>query len=352
MVDSFISFWRSTGLQRFGYLYGRYEPYDEVPLGIKAVVSAIYEPAQKSFVDGVELDEKENVNVDELARMLNLKRIGLIYTDLMEYQGTKGIGLVAYKRNPESFFLSSAECIFIGRQQLANPNRSKYSHSGYFGSKFVSVIVSGDEKNQIHLSAYQISVTGMALIRDEIIDATLDPNLISVRDSTSTQYIPEVFYKYQNKYGVTVQEVAKPTFPLDYLLVTLTEGVPQKPTPYFMTPKMFVIEHRPYHPLQDIASFRRHYTEALDKKYIFSDFHLLLYLKVSGFFTPSDFESFVEAVMKKEIDFQTLENTNQSWQKLMHETFSEESHEKWNCKYCTFTNRIDKSECAMCGLPK
>ncbi len=57
IVDQFISFWRQTGLQRFGWLYGRYERYDVVPLGIKAVVSAIYEPPQANAVDGVELQQ-------------------------------------------------------------------------------------------------------------------------------------------------------------------------------------------------------------------------------------------------------------------------------------------------------
>jgi len=43
MVDSFLQAWRSPGHQRFGYLYGRYVPYSEVPLGIKAQVAFIYE---------------------------------------------------------------------------------------------------------------------------------------------------------------------------------------------------------------------------------------------------------------------------------------------------------------------
>lgn len=45
-VNTFIEAWRLTTAQRAGILYGRYEPYDQVPLGIKAVVTTIYEPPQ------------------------------------------------------------------------------------------------------------------------------------------------------------------------------------------------------------------------------------------------------------------------------------------------------------------
>src|SRR5438105_1615056 len=68
LVNNFINFWRSTGYQRFGYLYGKYEPYPDVPLGIKAVVEAIYEPPQENQLDGISLilPWKDETAVDEV----------------------------------------------------------------------------------------------------------------------------------------------------------------------------------------------------------------------------------------------------------------------------------------------
>lgn len=48
IVDRFLNFWRRTGSQRIGIMYGRYEPHGDIPLAIKATVAAIYEPPQVS----------------------------------------------------------------------------------------------------------------------------------------------------------------------------------------------------------------------------------------------------------------------------------------------------------------
>lgn len=49
LVERFLNYWRCTGHQRVGILYGFYEPHKDVPLGIKATVTAIYEPPQVSI---------------------------------------------------------------------------------------------------------------------------------------------------------------------------------------------------------------------------------------------------------------------------------------------------------------
>jgi nuclear protein localization family protein 4 len=143
----------------------------------------------------------------------------MIFTDLVD-DGT-GAGTVICKRHENSYFMSSAECIFVAQAQEKFHVISKYSSSQRFGSRFVTCIVSGNADSQIDLECYQLSNTGVTMVRDNIVEASVDPSLMRVRASTNEQYVPEVFYKYKNKYGLMVKEAAKPTFPVEYLLVTV-----------------------------------------------------------------------------------------------------------------------------------
>jgi hypothetical protein len=88
MVDKYLKSWRSSGTQRFGWLIGYYAQYDQVPLGIKAIITSIYEPAQHGFVDGVltyflpgtpvDTDEAKHAKIEfdqlnKICQLLNLE---------------------------------------------------------------------------------------------------------------------------------------------------------------------------------------------------------------------------------------------------------------------------------------
>ena len=140
IVDNFLHFWRETGNQRFGYLIGSYQLYDKVPLGIKAVVEAIYEPEQTSSSDFIQLS---NVNdlPDDISNDLKLQVVGMIFTDLID-DGTS-TGKVICKRHVNSYFLSSAECILSAKLQLKYPTLCKWGEAGFYASRFVTCIVTG-----------------------------------------------------------------------------------------------------------------------------------------------------------------------------------------------------------------
>lgn len=91
IVNRFLEAWRRTGLQRFGWLIGRYEPYDKVPMGVKAVVEAIHEPPQHGDVDGLSLGIpwEDEPRIRELAKhaATPLGIVGYIFTDLVPREG-------------------------------------------------------------------------------------------------------------------------------------------------------------------------------------------------------------------------------------------------------------------------
>lgn len=98
---------------------------------------------QESSKDSITLltDDREKI-VEELARHLGLVRVGWIFTDLVADDIQKGT--VKHVRNIESHFLSAQECITAGYLQNQQPNPCRFSSTGCFGSKFVTVCVTGE----------------------------------------------------------------------------------------------------------------------------------------------------------------------------------------------------------------
>lgn len=304
VVDRFIEFWRASGgMQRIGYLIGRYERYNEVPLGIKAVVVAIYEPPQQESGGHAELlaDPHEAV-VDSVAAMLGLSRVGLIFTDLVD-DGTH-TRKVKCTRGADTYFLTGMECIRSARMQSAYLNACRYAEHGRFGSKFVTVVVTGTEPHgDIGLEAYQISNQGVMLVSGSCVKPSKrNPAVLKVCAPVPGGYVPEVLYSQRNEYGAEVTKRANPAFPVDYLLVTVGTGTPQQSSSLFSyTLKPFPVENRAIiaGQAQNAQVLFRYLQQRQSARVRLGDFHFILYVARERFFSDELVQQLCTAVREQ-----------------------------------------------------
>lgn len=385
IVERFLDYWRKTGNQRLGYLYGRYEYHKDMPLGIKAVVSAIYEPLQVSTKSSIELVQDEDKIVNDIAEKLGLRKVGWIFTDLVPLDTSTGT-VKHFRGNVNSHFLSAEECILAADLQNRHPNPCKLSPEGHFGSKFVTVVVTGDAQNQIHFDGYQVSNQCMALVRDDCLVPTRDaPELGYVKESTNEQYVPDVFYKVTDRYGNEVTQLARP-LPVEYLLLDMAVAFPRELAFTFYASeeiRPFPIEHRDgIGETQEFSGFCDYLSQFNSDRHlnIFCDLHLLIYLASCDMLPlKSKIEDLLFALRtKNEVLFQQWLQSEE-WatvEQLLAAQISPGIHPPpylqsssesltrsplataaratttWSCEHCTFLNQMNRDVCEMCSLPK
>ena len=133
--------------------------------------------------------------INKLCKKIKLQCVGWIFTDLIIEDPRKGT-VKHFRGNSDTYFLSADECITAGYFQNIYKNFTKYSRDGYFGSKFVTVVVTGDKTNQIHFEGYQVSNQCAALVRDACIVPTYDaPELAYIKESSNEQFIPDIYFR-------------------------------------------------------------------------------------------------------------------------------------------------------------
>ncbi|KNE58965.1 hypothetical protein AMAG_03322 [Allomyces macrogynus ATCC 38327] len=386
MIESLLGFWRQSGCQRFAFLYGRYEVYDAVPLGIKAVVEALYEPMQSNASDGLKLEYVEGVeggdetakqhlaHADAAAAACGLVRVGMIFSDLTD--DGSGMGKVQQKRHDKSFFMSSLETVLASHMQRHHPTASKYSATGVFGSRFVTCIISGNADGGIEVDAFQVSESGVAMVDAGIVEPSLSPAQMLVKPSTGTLYVPDVMYQDKNEYGATVQHRADPAFPVEYLLVNVTHGFPSTAAPMFAA-GAYPIENRPAMRAQsdrDLAAYV-HGSARPDP-----DFHFLVHLHATGVLDATQFRELAQGLVQRSVGLDEIP----AWMTLRAilpapggaggslasptaasapwgdfggveqpaHPAAGASTRAWSCRHCTFSNPPSATDCEMCGLPK
>ncbi|CAB3404758.1 unnamed protein product [Caenorhabditis bovis] len=371
LVNSFLDYWRVSGHQRMGFLIGQYQSHMEVPLGIKATVAAIYEPPQSDKDDGIHILEDPNEEaVDKLLEWLGLKRVGWIFTDL--WTADRAAGTVHYTRHKDSFFLTAEECITAAAFQNKYKNITEYCMEKYFGSKFVTVVASGDETLHVNFHGYQVSNQCAAMVEADILCPTIyTPELAYVRETplSENHYITDVQYLEKNEYGAEVLKNGRP-LPVEYLLVDVPAGMPKEPHYTFHVGKVpFNVENRQtIGQIQGGQNFAEYCASFSVNQFLeqATNFHFLLYLMTNDVLRINDYwvQRLCNAVTQQDRgaamdwtrdceDFHQLVVLSHAHTEDVAAIPGESaaSSGKWSCSHCTFENENGRTDCSMCGLP-
>ncbi|ORZ33155.1 NPL4 family-domain-containing protein [Catenaria anguillulae PL171] len=390
VVEAVLSGWRASGVQRIAYMYGKYAHYPTVPLGIKAVVCAVWEPPQASAADGIMLTYVEGTDAegheqvaakqaleaaDRAAALVGLVRVGILFTDLTD--SGAGTGAVKYKRHADSYYLTGPEVRLAAHLQAMHPQPTPQSTTGHFGSRFVTCVISGNKAGGIEIEAWQVSEQAVALAQADLIDACTVPDMLVLKPADHTRYVPDVLYQHINEYGTKAMHRADPAFPVDYLLVNVTHGFPtdadkvmfpgtgtypmanREALGEVQTPEVLardVYKGRAADKVNVSFALWEHVVRigVVGEEHLKEMARAIVELGGVGLGQTQGWAMLAE-VLPPPMDAGTgggARGTGMSAASASGGGASAAAAKAWDCPHCTFRNAAGTTDCEMCGLPK
>ncbi|KAK7051147.1 Nuclear protein localization protein 4, partial [Halocaridina rubra] len=313
-----------------------------------------------------------------IAKDLGLKCVGWIFTDLVPLDASKGT--VRHLRHADTYFLSAHEVITAAHLQSLYPNPCKLSPDGVYGSKFVTVIVTGDKNNQVHMEGYQVSNQCQSVVRDKCLIPTKDaPELAYVKESSAEQYVPDVYFKEKDQYNNEVVRLGRP-LPVEYLLLDCPVSTPNEPLYTFaVNAAVFPVANRMVEGhLQDFNTLAAYLQKFTDDQFLeaMSDLHVLIFVAAMDMLPLREYIGpLLEAIRYKDrkaaLDWKRSEHWATVEQLVMASggdgalagssidvtgrgatATSSTSSASWTCQHCTFINQTASENCDMCHLPR
>ena len=155
---------------------------------------------------------------------------------------------------------------------------------------------------EIEPRSYQVSTSAEALVKADIITGCTQPSQIYVNESNNHRYVPDIQYLKINEYGLEVKSNAKPTFPGEFLLVSLTDLFPLQPTPIFTN--SYVIENREFlgdenHDIQSLKTLHNYLKSNNDQIF---NFHFILHLIKTHILNDQEIDLLIEYIKSKNLE--------------------------------------------------
>ncbi|ROT83430.1 putative nuclear protein localization protein 4-like isoform X2 [Penaeus vannamei] len=230
------------------------------------------------------------------------------------------------------------------------------------------------------MEGYQVSNQCQSVVKDRCLIPTKDaPELAYIRESTSEQYVPDVYFKEKDQYNNEVVRLGRP-LPVEYLLLDCPVSTPNEPLYSFaVNASNFPVANRLVEGhLQDFNTLASYLQKFSDEQFLeaVSDFHVLIFIATMDMLPLREYIGPLLEAVKKRDRAQALEwKQSEHWATVEQLVMasgggaavlgaggeaaaagssaqSSSSSTSWTCQHCTFINQTASENCEMCHLPR